>query len=97
MLKKKLNKKKGVMEVTFIVPADVDGEKVHVVGEFNEWQMTHPMKLQEDGSWKLAVDLEPGCDCEFRYLVDETQWLNEPEADGYMPNPYGEENSVVRT
>jgi len=97
MLKKKLNKKKGVMEVTFIVPADAAAEKVHVVGEFNEWQMTHPMKPQKNGSWKLAVDLEPGCDCEFRYLVDEKQWLNEPDADGYAPNPYGEENSVVRT
>lgn len=43
-MKKKANKKKGVTEVTFILPAEVEGEVVYVVGDFNEWQITHPMK-----------------------------------------------------
>lgn len=97
MLKKEANKEKGVTKVTFTLPAEVEGEVVYVVGDFNEWQKTHPMKQQKDGSWKLAVELETECDCQFRYLVDDEQWLNEPEADSYAPNPYGEENSVVKT
>ena len=97
MLKKKANKKKGVTEVTFILPAEVEGEVVYVVGDFNEWQMTHPMKQQKDGSWRLVAELQPARDCQFRYLVDEQTWLNDPQADGYVPNPYGEDNSVVKT
>ena len=97
MLKKKANKKKGVTEVAFVLPAEVEGEVVYVIGDFNEWEKSHPMKQQKDGSGKLAVELEPDCDCQFRYLVDEEQWLNDPEADNYLPNPYGEENSVVKT
>ena len=97
MLQKKLSQKKGVTEVSFTLPAEIEGEVVHVVGDFNDWQTTHQMVRQEDGSWLLTVELEPDCDCQFRYLVDEHQWLNDPEADSYEPNPYGEDNSVVRT
>ena len=92
-----MNKKKGVTEVTFTLSSEVEGSVVYILGDFNEWQKTHPMGRQKDGSWQLAVELEPNCDCEFRYLVDEHQWLNDSDADGYIPNPFGEDNSVVKT
>ena len=81
----------------FILPAEVTGQSVHLVGDFNEWQATQALKRQKDNTWKLTLDLEPENEYQFRYLVDEQEWLNDPEADKYTPNPYGEENSVVIT
>ncbi len=97
MLKKVRDKKKGLTRVTFTLPAQVEAESVYLVGEFNEWQPTQAMKGQKDGSWKVDLELKTGGEYQFRYLVDGKTWLSEPEADGYAPNPFGDENSVVRT
>lgn len=97
MLEKMQDGAKQVTKVTFVLPAEVEGETVHLVGEFNEWQMTHAMERQGDGSWKLAVALEPEREYEFRYLVDGQTWFNDPAADRYVANPHGSENCVVTT
>jgi 1,4-alpha-glucan branching enzyme len=55
------------------------------------------MKRQKDGSWRTTVDLATDGEYQFRYLIDGRQWLNDPEADGYTPNPYGDQNSIVTT
>ena len=31
----------------------------------------------------------------YRYLLDEERWENGWHADGYVPNPYGSEDSLV--
>jgi len=67
------------------------------MGEFNDWQTSQAMRRQKDGSWRITVDLEPGREYQFRYLVDGQRWLNDPQADNYVPNPYGDQNSVVVT
>lgn len=97
MLKKQQNKKDKVTNVTFVLPAEVEGETVHLVGDFNDWQTSHPMQRQQDGGWQITVDLKPDGEYQFRYLVDSQTWLNDPEADKYVPNPYGDQNSVVTT
>ena len=97
MLKKRQLKQKKMVRVTFALPPDVEGKIIHVQGDFNDWKETHPMKQRKDGGWQIAVDLEPGGEYQFRYLVDEQWWLNDPQADGYVPNPYGEQNSIVTT
>ena len=55
------------------------------------------MKKQKEKSWRLTVNLEPASEYQFRYLLNEQEWFNDPEADSYVPNPYGEQNSVVIT
>jgi 1,4-alpha-glucan branching enzyme len=97
MLQKRRFKKDNVTKVTFVLPAEAGGNTVHVVGEFNEWQASQAMKRQKDKSWRLTVNLDPGSEYQFRYLLNEQVWFNDPEADGYAPNPYGEQNSVVIT
>lgn len=97
MLQKRQLKKKGVAQVTFTLSTEIEGDVAYVLGDFNEWQTTHAMKRQKDGSWKVTVELEPGRTYEFRYRVGEQVWLNDPAPDGYAPNPYGEENCVVET
>jgi 1,4-alpha-glucan branching enzyme len=93
MLKKKYTKS-GPVKVTFEVDHLPDADTVEVLGDFNQWQ---PETLQKfkNGKHKITKDLEPGNDYQFRYRVDGERWENDPDADRYQPNEYGEENSVV--
>lgn len=96
MLKKRRFAKENVVKVTFTLPPDTAQKSARVVGEFNHWEGT-PLERQKDGSWRATVALDPGREYEFRYLVDGERWVNEPMADRYARNPYGEDNSVIHT
>jgi len=97
MLQKRRFKKDNVTKVTFVLPADVVGDTIHLVGEFNDWQASQAFKKQKDQSWRLTLSLEPGSEYQFRYLLNKHDWFNDPAADRFAPNPYGEQNSVVIT
>lgn len=98
-LTKQFLKSKPVVKVTFSVPAEAaEGAKaVAVLGEFNAWSAeAAPLKKQKDGSFKGLLELEVGKEYQFRYLVDGEKWVNDYEADKYVPSPVSlEENSVV--
>jgi 1,4-alpha-glucan branching enzyme len=96
MLKKRRYTKDNVVKVTFNLPPDAARDSVRVVGEFNQWEGT-PLERQKDGTWRTTVSLRPGREYEFRYLVDGERWVNEDDADRQVRNPYGEDNSVIRT
>lgn len=96
MLKKTLSKNKENCKVTFHLSADVNADSASLCGDFNDWDATaHPMTKNEDGSFSIALDLEPGQDYQFRYLLDGSRWENAWLADSYVPNDFGDENSVV--
>ena len=92
MLQKR-NTKKGV-SVTFIVDYLPDAELIEVAGEWNDWEL-EPMKKYKNGKHKLLVRLEADREYQFRYRIDGERWENEWEADRYVPNNQGSENSVV--
>lgn len=98
-LQKKYLKSKPVCKVTFTVSKEAAGsaQKVHLVGDFNNWKKKSlPLKKLKSGAFKITVDLPCGRDYQYRYLVDNTTWQNDWEADKYVPSPYyGAENSVV--
>ena len=99
-LTKQFLKSKPVCKVTFSVPAEVVESKsanVALVGDFNNWDATsHLLKKQKDGSFKTTVELEAGREFQFRYLIDNETWVNDWEADSYVPSGISaEENSVV--
>src|SRR5512141_3128745 len=97
MLKKTRSTQTGKARVTFVLSSQPNADHVHVAGDFNDWQASTPMKRQKDGSFRATVELEPGREYQFRYLVDGNNWVNDEAADGYVPNPFGADNSVVRT
>jgi hypothetical protein len=97
MLKKRRITKENAIRVTFSLPAGVVREDAYVLGDFNQWQASHALAAQKDGSWRVTIPLEPGRAYEFRYLVDGSLWMNDSEADRFERNPYGEDNSVVIT
>ncbi|MCF2444465.1 isoamylase early set domain-containing protein [Dyadobacter sp. CY345] len=93
-------KSKPVVKVTFTLPAEAveKTEKVSLVGEFNGWNPEEAvaLKKQKDGSFKGSLDLIPGKEYQFRYLLDNEKWENDWEADKYVSAGVdAEENSVV--
>jgi len=87
-------------KVTFRIPADIGGPvlRAHVAGEFNGWDPTAaPMRKLKDGSFSLTMTLPTGKDYQFRYVLDDGNWVSEWQADAYVQTPYGDcENSVLR-
>ncbi|MBZ0108574.1 MAG: isoamylase early set domain-containing protein [Candidatus Scalindua rubra] len=94
-------KSKNVCRITFKLPrtAVPDAERVCVVGDFNNWNRSaNPMKKSKNGDYTTRLDLERGREYQFRYLIDESKWENDWNADRYVQNPFGNgDNSVVVT
>jgi 1,4-alpha-glucan branching enzyme len=98
-IKKRYFKTKSHVRVTFRIPANVveGASTAHLVGDFNQWnESATPMKKLKNGCFTLDLDLAPGREYQFRYLIDRSRWENDIDADRYAATPYGTvENSVV--
>ena len=87
--------------VTFILPRRIgkNAEKAQVVGEFNRW--THsatPMKKLKNGTFVAIIELPIYKEYQFRYLLDNKVWMNDSDADRFVPTPFGDsENCVIYT
>ncbi|MBO9348557.1 isoamylase early set domain-containing protein [Chloroflexus sp. MS-G] len=87
----------GKVRVTFSLPAAIWADTIHLVGDFNGWNpRATPLRATEHG-WMVTLDLDAGRIYQYRYLVNDNEWHNDWNADGYVPNPYGGDNSVVDT
>lgn len=87
----------GKVRVTFSLPASLWADTIYLVGDFNGWNHhATPLRATEHG-WMVTLDLEAGRTYQYRYLVNGNEWHNDWNADGYAPNPYGGDNSVVDT
>lgn len=96
--KKQYFKTKPFCKVTFTVPKQLAAfaKTVHLVGDFNDWNKSiTPMKRLKNGSFTATLYLTPDCEYEFRYLLDGVTWENDPQADKYVSNVYGSDNSLV--
>lgn len=98
-LQKRYVKTRGVSKVTFRLPAEAAPEaaEVALVGDFNDWDpAAHPMTRLKSGEYKLTLDLEPGREYGYRFLIDGQVWENDWDADKYVPSGFADtENSVV--
>ena len=88
--------KNGIVNVTFDLPAEVQATQIALCGDFNQWSTTET-KLERAGSgiWRVTVPLHTGHSYRYRYLLDGLNWENDWSADGYAPNPFGTNDSVV--
>lgn len=98
-MKKQYLKSRNACKVTFRLPgiAAPQADKVYIAGEFNDWNThTNPMKKLKDGDFTITLELEPGREYQFRYVIDDHRWENDWNADAYVTSPYGHcDNSVV--
>jgi len=84
------------VEVTFRMP-ELDGVvELNLCGDFNGWQVEgEPLHQEADGSWSATLVLEAGKSYRFRYQDNQGRWHNDWEADAYVPNEFGSEDSVL--
>jgi 1,4-alpha-glucan branching enzyme len=98
-IKKEYLKSRKTCKVTFRLPriAATDAKCVCIVGDFNDWNLyATPMKKLKNGNYTVTLELQPGREYQFRYLIDESKWENDWNADKYVKSPYGDsDNSVV--
>jgi hypothetical protein len=100
MLKKQYVKSRDIYKVTFRLAKHEQPEyevtSVNLVGDFNDWSLTDtPMQALKNGEFKVTVELKPGRNYEFRYLLNHEHWYNEWEADEYILGDFGKDNCVV--
>ena len=81
--------------VTFSHPITDGTKTVTLVGDFNEWsEDSLPMDVN-GASCSRSVSLDAGLAYRFRYFVDGARWENDWQADSYVPNDFGGDDSVV--
>ena len=96
MLKKTPIKNSDKVSVTFQIEEHSEADALHIAGDFNGWEPDKtPMKRRKDGSWSVAVRLNPDQRYEYRVVVDGDTWMHDDGADELVPNPFGGRNSVV--
>ncbi len=96
MLIKNYSKSGAICRVTFKYSNPDSAQDAALVGEFNNWSVKKtPMKKLKNNSFSVTISLRAGDSYQFRYLLDGKTWVNDGEADSYVTNQYGEENSVV--
>ena len=66
---------------------------VSTVGDFNQWNpSSHPMKMDDEGIWRISLTLNPG-QYEYQFFVD-GEWYNDPHCGPFVENPFGTSNSL---
>ena len=92
MFKKK--KKTTSKEVKFSCKMP-KAKSISVTGSFNKWsKRKNKMKKSTTGLWSCSVKLKPGR-YEYRFVVNGSEWANDPKAKECCPNDQGGLNCVV--
>jgi 1,4-alpha-glucan branching enzyme len=95
MLQKRLLAGRTV-EVTFRMPPMDDVVELYLSGDFSGWKVKSiPFALESDDTWVARIELEAGKKYRFRYHDNQGRWMNDPEADGSVPNDFGSEDSIL--
>jgi 1,4-alpha-glucan branching enzyme len=84
------------VEVTFRMPPLDDVVELSLSGDFNNWNIKGvPLSQDTDGTWFATIVLDAGKSYRFRYCDNQGRWHNDWEADAYVPNEFGSEDSVL--
>jgi 1,4-alpha-glucan branching enzyme len=87
-------KKEKSKKVNFSLLAP-HAESVNVVGDFNNWNtISHPMKKDKKGLWKISLNLDSGT-YQYRFFVD-GEWQSDPNCMDCVENPFGTLNCVKK-
>ncbi len=96
MAKKTYGKKTKTCKVTFELPAQVSAQTVSLCGDFNEWSPTqHPLVRRKDGRFSVTLDLPLDRSYRYRFLLDGQEWENDWDAEMYVYNEFGTEDSLI--
>lgn len=95
MVHKTYYKTKDYCKVKFSFKIE-EAETVEILGLNSDWQHSIIMSKKKDESFSADVNLPKDSKHEFKYLVNEKIWVNDPEADAQIPNSFGGTNSLIK-
>jgi hypothetical protein len=72
-----------------------NAETIEILGLNSDWENAVIMSKKKDGSFTCDINLPKDSHHEFKYLVNEELWINDPEADAEKQNEFGGTNSVI--
>jgi len=83
-----------VVYVQFLLEAPA-ASSVAVAGDFTDWQPSFTLDDPDgDGVWSGRVPVRPGVHA-YMFLVNETEWLTDPNAGRYQDDGFGNRNAVL--
>ena len=95
-MKKTYSKTGKKCRVTFELPAEANIESANLCGEFNDWnKSSHKLARRKKGNFTTTISLDSGKEYRFRYWVNDERWENDWNADKYLPNDFGSEDSII--
>ena len=95
MVEKTYFKTKDYCKVKFKISIE-NAETVEILGLNSDWENSILMSKKKDGTFSCDVSLPKGLEHEFKYRVNENEWINDDAADGLVPNAFGGHNSLVK-
>ncbi len=94
MIQKTYFKTKDYCKVKFSITVE-HAEIIEILGLNGDWDIGVVMTQKKDGSVSSDVSLPKNSRHEFKYRVNSTEWVNDPAADGEVPNIFGGTNSLL--
>ena len=94
MVQKTYYKTKDYCKVKFTFNVE-NAETVEILGLNSDWANSIIMSKKKDGSFTAELSLPKNSEHQFKYRVNENEWLNEPTADKEVANEFGGINSVI--
>jgi 1,4-alpha-glucan branching enzyme len=80
------------------MPALEGVSHLYLVGDFNDWSIvSQPLTRGSEGAWVITLPLDGGRAYQFRYFDNNGHWHNDWQADAYVSNQFGGDNSLVQT
>lgn len=81
----------GMVVFTF----EYEAEQVFLAGNFNNWSPESLPMVNENGIWKVSLNLEPG-EYQYKFVVNGTDWMEDPDSPSYVDDGFGGKNSAFK-
>ena len=94
MVQKTYFKTKDYCKVKFTFAVE-NAETIELLGLNSDWQTSIVMSKKKDGTFTCDVSLPKNTEHQFKYRINENEWVNEPAADKEVANEFGGINSVI--
>ncbi len=94
MVQKTYFKTKDYCKVKFTFAVE-NAETIEILGLNSDWQTSIIMSKKKDGTFTCDVSLPKNTEHQFKYRINENEWVNEPAADKEVTNEFGGINSVI--
>ncbi len=86
-----------IWSCSFQFSPETDVESIAVVGTFNGWEADQNPMIGPDerGAWTAHIRVDAGVH-EYKFVVDQETWLDDPANQDRVPDGFGDFNSVIR-